>query len=44
MNKVSVSFSKVKDELMKDEEFKVEYEKLKPFYEKISEDINEEAK
>jgi len=39
MSKASVSFSKIKEELMKDDEFKEEYEKLKPRYEIISEII-----
>jgi len=36
MSKAGVSFSKVRDDLMKDEEFKIEYENLKPRYEIIS--------
>lgn len=39
MSKAGVDFSKVTEELMKDEEFKNEYEKLKPRYELISEII-----
>ena len=39
MSRASVGFSKVKEDLMKDEEFKSEYEKLKPRYELISEII-----
>jgi predicted transcriptional regulator len=39
MSKAGVSFSKVKEDLMKDAEFKAEYEKLKPRYEIISEII-----
>lgn len=36
MSKASISFSKVRDNLMKDEEFKIEYENLKARYEIIS--------
>lgn len=39
MSKASVDFSVIKEELMKDNEFKNEYEKLKPRYELISEVI-----
>ncbi|MCD2348240.1 helix-turn-helix domain-containing protein [Clostridium guangxiense] len=39
MSKPSVDFSIIKKELMKDSEFKKEYEKLKPRYELISEVI-----
>ncbi|MFQ9979649.1 MULTISPECIES: helix-turn-helix transcriptional regulator [Clostridium] len=39
MSKASVDFSVIKEELMKDNEFKDEYEKLKPRYELISEVI-----
>lgn len=39
MSKPGISFSKVKEDLMKDEEFKAEYEKLKPRYKIISEII-----
>jgi DNA-binding XRE family transcriptional regulator len=39
MNRASVDFSTIKEELMKDNEFKDEYEKLKPRYELISEII-----
>ncbi|PWL55852.1 MAG: transcriptional regulator [Clostridium cadaveris] len=39
MSKASVDFSAIKEELMKDNEFKDEYEKLKPRYELISEVI-----
>ncbi|WP_113671779.1 helix-turn-helix domain-containing protein [Vallitalea guaymasensis] len=39
MSRTGVSFSQVKEDLMKDEEFKTEYEKLKPRYEIISEII-----
>lgn len=36
MNKASVSFDSLKEELLADEEFKAEYDKLKPRYEIIS--------
>ena len=39
MSKAGVGFSKVKEDLMKDPEFKAEYEKLKPRYELVSEII-----
>jgi DNA-binding XRE family transcriptional regulator len=39
MSKASVDFSVIKEELMKDNEFKDEYEKLKPRYDLISEVI-----
>lgn len=39
MSKASVDFSAIKEELMKDNEFEDEYEKLKPRYELISEVI-----
>ncbi|OFI05971.1 transcription factor [Clostridium acetireducens DSM 10703] len=39
MSRASVNFSIIKEELMKDNEFKDEYEKLKPRYELISEVI-----
>ena len=39
MNKASVDFSMIKEELMKDNKFKDEYEKLRPRYELISEVI-----
>ena len=39
MSKAGADFLKVKQNLMKDEEFKDEYEKLKPRYELISEII-----
>ena len=44
MNKAGVKFSDVKELLMKDEDFKREYEKLKPRYEVISQIIEERAK
>lgn len=40
MSKAGVSFEKVKDELMMDEEFRSEYEKLQPRYELISQIID----
>ena len=40
MSKTSVSFETVKNELMQDEEFRSEYEKLKPRYENISQIID----
>ena len=39
MSKASVDFSVIKENLMKDAEFKDEYEKLKPRYELISKTI-----
>lgn len=39
MSKAGVKFDVVKEQLMKDEEFKAEYEKLKPRYEVISQII-----
>lgn len=36
MSEAGLSFSKVRDDLMKDEKFKIEYENLKPRYEIIS--------
>jgi DNA-binding XRE family transcriptional regulator len=39
MSKAGVKFSEVKELLLKDEEFKVEYEKLKPRYDVISQII-----
>ena len=39
MSKAGVEFSEIREELMQDEEFKDEYEKLKPRYELISEVI-----
>ncbi len=35
MNKAGIKFNEIKEQLMKDEEFKAEYEKLKPRYEVI---------
>jgi len=40
MNKASVRFEDIKEQLMKDKEFKYEYEKLRPRYEVISQIIN----
>ena len=40
MSKVSVNFKEVKQHLMKDTEFKIEYEKLKPRYQVISQIID----
>ncbi len=44
MSKAGVNFSEVKDLLMKDDEFKREYEKLKPRYEIVSQIIAERSK
>lgn len=44
MSKAGVKFSEVKELLMKDEEFKSEYEKLKPRYDVISQIVEERAK
>lgn len=43
MSKAGVKFSDVKELLMKDDEFKAEYEKLKPRYEIISQIIDARA-
>lgn len=40
VSKTSVKFDAIKEHLMKDEEFKSEYEKLKPRYEVISQIID----
>ncbi len=40
VSKASVKFDTIKEYLMKDEEFKSEYEKLKPRYEVISQIID----
>ena len=40
MNKASVKFGEVHERLMKDEDFKREYEKLKPRYELIKQIID----
>ncbi len=39
MSKAGVKFSEIREQLMKDEEFKAEYEKLKPRYDFISQII-----
>ena len=44
MSKAGVKFSEIKELLMKDEEFKLEYEKLKPRYDIISQIIDERLK
>ena len=44
MSKAGASFSSVEEMLMKDPEFKAEYEKLKPRYELISQIIEERTK
>ena len=44
MSRAGVKFSEVKDILMKDVEFKEEYEKLKPRYDVVSQIIEERAK
>ena len=44
MSKAGVKFSEIKELLMKDEEFKSEYEKLKPRYDVISQIIEERDK
>ena len=44
MSKAGTKFSDVKEILMMDEEFKSEYEKLKPRYDVISQIIEERAK
>lgn len=41
MNKEGVSFESVKNDLIQDEKFKEEYEKLQPSYEMISQIIKE---
>lgn len=41
MSKTGVKFSEIKEVLLKDEEFKFEYEKLKPRYEVISQIIEQ---
>jgi hypothetical protein len=40
MSKVGAKFSEVRELLMKDEEFKVEYDKLEPRYDVISQIID----
>ncbi len=44
MSKAGVKFDEIKAMLMKDEEFKDEYEKLKPRYDIISQIIEERAR
>ena len=44
MSKAGVKFDEVKAMLMKDEEFKDEYERLKPRYDIISQIIDERSK
>lgn len=44
MSKAGVKFDEVKSMLLKDEEFKDEYEKLKPRYDIISQIIEERSK
>ena len=44
MNKAGVKFDEIKELLMKDDEFKTEYNKLKPRYDVISQIIEERAK
>ncbi len=39
MSKVGISFEEMKTDMLKDEEFKIEYEKLKPRYEVIEQVI-----
>lgn len=39
MNKAGISFEEMKADMLKDEEFKTEYEKLKPRYEAIEQII-----
>lgn len=43
MSKAGVKFSEIREQLMKDEEFKAEYEKLKPRYDFISQIIKARA-
>jgi DNA-binding XRE family transcriptional regulator len=43
MSKAGVKFSEIRDQLMKDEEFKAEYDKLKPRYDFISQIIEARA-
>ena len=44
MNRAGVKFENVHNRLMKDEEFKVEFEKLKPRYESIAQIIDARSK
>ena len=39
MSKAGISFEEMKSDMLKDEEFKIEYEKLKPRYEAIEQII-----
>lgn len=39
MNKTGISFEEIKESMLKNEEFKIEYEKLKPRYEAIEQII-----
>ena len=39
MSKAGISFEEMKTDMLKDEEFKIEYEKLKPKYEAIEQII-----
>ncbi|MCM1047418.1 MAG: helix-turn-helix transcriptional regulator [Clostridiales bacterium] len=39
MSKAGISFNEIKEDMLKDEEFKTEYEKLKPRYEAIEQII-----
>lgn len=39
MKKAGISFEEIKNDMLKDEEFKAEYEKLKPRYEAIEQII-----
>ncbi len=43
MSKAGVKFSDIREQLMKDEEFKAEYEKLKPRYDLLSQIIEARA-
>lgn len=40
MTKAGISFEEMKADMLKDEEFKIEYEKLKPRYEAIAQIIS----
>lgn len=44
MSRAGVKFSDIKELLMKDDDFKAEYEKLKPRYDVISQIIEERSK
>lgn len=44
MSKAGIKFEIIKEQLMKDSEFKTEYEKLRPRYEAISQIIEERSK